>query len=489
MSKRWSAALGGFLMYLAAGFTAAAEPPQTWAPEAVRAEFDTLYEELRASHYDLYARRPKADYDALHRAMRREFDRPLTRTQIAQRFQAFVAYGRVAHARIDAGTDAYVAFREAGGKAFPLGIRVVKGVVRVAQNESGVADVAIGDEIVSLDGRPMDDWIKRAGRHISADTDYLLRTLLESRFAAGLWMERGTLERLALKVRKADGKVLAVSVPARSREEQKQAVAAAKSATSLELSWDAREARMTPQGVAYLRPGPFYNNEPDAKDMWDATAFVKFIDESFEGFIAANAKSVVIDLRDNPGGDNSFSDPMLAWFATKPWRFCADFRVKVSRGAVDTNAKRVPLEKDPHGAAHRFAEEYAKRKPGEVFSLEMPLVQPRQGRRFEGKVYVLINRHSNSNTANVAAIVQDYGFGTVLGEETADLATTYGAMEQFDLPRTGLTVGFPKALIVRPSGKLDTRGVVPDVALETPLPEPADDPVLHKALAIAAVHQ
>jgi C-terminal processing protease CtpA/Prc len=471
-------------MFLA-GASAAAEPPATFPADAVRAEFDTLYEELRASHYDLYARRPKADYDALHRTMRARFDRPLTRPEIAQRFQTFMAYGRVAHSRIDAGTEAYVAFREAGGKAFPLAVRVVNGAVRVKENPGNVPQVAVGDEIVSLDGRPMREWLERAGRHVSADTDYLLHAQLESLFPAGLWMERGAAERFTLVLRKADGKQQTVQVPARSRDELKTAAASANS-SSLELSWDTREARMTPGDVAYLRPGPFYNNAPDAADLWDATAFVAFIDQAFESFIAANAKSIVIDLRDNPGGDNSFSDPMIAWFATKPWRFCGDFRVKVSQGAIDTNAKRVPQEKDPGGPAHRYAEEYARRKLGEVFSFEMPLANPREGRRFSGKVYLLINRHSNSNTANVAAIVQDYGFGKVLGEETADLATTYGAMEQFDLPRTGITVGFPKALIVRPSGKRDARGVIPDVAIETPLPEPADDPVLKKALAVAA---
>jgi C-terminal processing protease CtpA/Prc len=114
------------------------------------------------------------------------------------------------------------------------------------------------------------------------------------------------------------------------------------------------------------------------------------------------------------------------------------------------------------------------------------MAAPRPGKRYSGRVFLLINRHSYSNTVTVAALAQDYGFARILGEETADLATTYGAMESFELPRTGITVGFPKALIVRPSGDLAPRGVVPDVAIATPVVESADDPVLQRALEIVA---
>lgn len=478
------AALCGFLI---AGAVAAADAPQTWPADAVRADFDALYEGLKVSHYDLYARRDKAAYDALFTRMRKGFDAPLDRGQIEARFQTFVAYGRVAHARIEPTADAYAAYRDAGGKAFPLGIRVVGGAVRVAVNGSGDASIAVGDEIVSLDGRPLREVIARLGAHVSADNDYMLGTLLEGQFGAALWRERGAEEHWKLVLHGADGKTRTVRVPARSRDEFKAAIG--KAPKQLDLSWTAREARVLDGGIAYLRPGPFYNAVEGATDMWDASAFKTFIDQSFERFLEADAKTLVIDLRDNPGGDNSFSDLMIAWFADRPWRFASSFRVKVSQGAIDTNAKRVPLEQDPNGTAHRYAAEYAKRKLGEVFAFELPEAKPREGRRFSGKVYLLINRHSYSNTANVAALAQDLKFATIVGEETSDLATTYGAMEQFVLPKTGIVVGFPKAYIVRMSGDTTPRGVVPDIAIETPLPEGEGDVVLKKAVALAAVGQ
>ena len=68
---------------------------------------------------------------------------------------------------------------------------------------------------------------------------------------------------------------------------------------------------------------------------------------------------------------------------------------------------------------------------------------------------MLIDRHSYSNATSVAALVQDYDFGTVLGEETADVASNYASVLYFDLPKTGITVTFPKSHFVRPNGRDD----------------------------------
>jgi hypothetical protein len=35
------------------------------------------------------------------------------------------------------------------------------------------------------------------------------------------------------------------------------------------------------------------------------------------------ARRLIIDLRGNPGGDNLFSDVMVSWFATRPFRFAS----------------------------------------------------------------------------------------------------------------------------------------------------------------------
>ncbi len=483
MHLRLIALLTGLLLGLSFPLRAAAPDPADpeFGAREVRADFKALYSGLRAAHFDLYARRPRKDYDARYEQMREAIDRPMRLTEIQMAFQRFVAYGRVAHARIDEAGTAYERFRIGGGKALPLQIRVLEGRSHIVRNLSGDDEIAIGDELRVVDGRPMSILLGELGEHIAADNTYMRNTLMEMRFPALLWQVHGARDHFKLSLRSADGKQKTVSVPARSRDEVEKI--ARQQPAGLELDWNGREARVLDGGVAYLRPGPFYNNDEGATDPWDNSAFVRFIDTAFASFNAAGAKSLLIDLRDNPGGDNSFSDVMLAWFADRPFRFCSDFRIKVSAATTASNARRLPQA--PAGSmSHLLAAAYAKHENGETISFPLPWAEPRKGARYSGKVFMLINRHSYSNTTNVAALAQDLGFARIIGEETSDLATTYGAMEQFELPRTGITVGFPKAHIIRNSGDLQARGVVPDVAIATPIVQSADDPVLQQALSL-----
>lgn len=457
-------------------------PSESLAPAAIKADFAELYATLQASHFDLYARRSKPDYDAMFKQMDAAIDRPMTRAEIAQHFQRFVAFGMIAHARIDEAGAAFRSARAADAPMFPLEVRVTDGRVFVARNASGLDAIAAGDEILSLNGEPVGRWLERASSQISADTPYMLGAMLEWDFARVVWTTLGPAPGFELKVTHAGGKPFDVKVPARSHSEM--TAAAAKLPPSLDLSWEKREARMLGEGVAYLRPGPTYNVEGGEALMYDNRSFGRFIDGAFESFIAAGARDLIIDLRNNPGGDNSFSDLMVAWFADKPFRFSSRFQIKVSDATVASNQKRLLTPgNDPTGISAVMAKAFEGVAPGTVIDFPVPVAQPR-AKRFGGRVYALINRHSYSNTVAIAATIQDDRFGVILGEETSDLATTFGAMERFTLPRTGVVVGYPKALIVRPNGDRAARGVTPDVAIVTPIVEAVNDPVLARALEI-----
>jgi len=468
--------------------TAAGEPSEPAEPALIpladlRADFDALYAQLQASHYDVYVRRDKADYDALFERMKADLTEPLPAHEVRQRFQRFVAHGRIAHARIDLPMERWNAFREAGGKALPLFVRVDDGRVHVADDYSGLDQLAIGDELLSVDGVPALAWLEPMRELVSADNDYMAYAQMEHMLPALAWLDHGEVDGHAIELVKPDGRRLALRLPARSRAEFEAAKAARTVPAGPDMS--TREARMLDGGIAYLRPGPFYDNRPDAANMWDRAAFRAFIDEAFTGFLAAGAGDLLIDLRDNPGGDNSFSDLLVAWFADRPFRFAEQFDIRVSAAAVASNQARLEAQpSDAGGTSAELAALYAGKQPGSRVGYPIPLVQPRDGERFRGRVHALINRHSYSNTVLVAAILQDYGFGRVLGEETSDLASTYGAMEHFQLPRTGITVGFPKARILRPSGDDQARGVIPDVAIETPLAGDVHGEVLERALAL-----
>jgi Peptidase family S41 len=469
-----------------AALTGTAGAERLYAPREIKEDFAAMYQGLRSAHIDLYAFTPKAELDAAYAGELAAFDAPLDEFQVKDRFEQFLSHVHMGHTRIDFPYEFWAKFKKDGGKVFPLTIRVVEGRVYVAQNASGLARIAPGDEIVALNGQPAADWLARTERHVSAETPYMAHSLMEYDFAIYLWVELGPVEGFDLDIRRDGGALARLRLPARTAAEMKSFAASGPAALNLEEPL--RESRMLDGGVGYLRPGPFYNAQAKTgAEAWDNAAFIAVLDDAFRKFDAAHAKSVIVDLRGNPGGDNLFSDPMIAWFATRPFRFFSQFKVKVSPQSTAANRARIAHDAAAAGpVSQQYARLYARAKNGALVDFAMPFAQPRKGGRFAGKVFVLIDRQSYSNSVAVAATVQDYRFATVIGEQTSDMATTYGALEQFTLPNTHIAVGYPKARIVRPNGDPAARGVVPDIAIAVPVVQTPADEVLRQAAAIAS---
>ncbi len=460
----------------------AAENDNLYSPDQLKSDFKALYEDLQAAHFNLYVNTPKPAYDKAYAAALKKLDEPMSLAEATLFFQRFVAKSRIAHARIDLPHQDYAAFREAGGKAFPLYIKVEEGKARITENYSGSGQLSPGDQLVSINGVPMSDLLAEFRDYLSADTPLMFNGFMEFRLPFLLWLKWGEMESFDIRLIDAGDQEKQLTLAAQTAEQVARNAKA--QPETLSLDWQ-RHARVLPGDYAYLRPGPFFNTAEGADNVWDTQAFFEFIDGAFEKFLDADSKALLVDLRNNPGGDSSFSDRMVSWIADQPFRFTSGFFIKVSEQATAANQARLDARSgDEAGISAEYAEAYAGHEIGEVFEFEMPLVQPRQGRKFTRPVFALVNRHSYSNTVTVAALLQDYELATILGEETSDLATTYGAMEHFTLPETGIKVGFPKAFILRPNGDKTVRGVVPDIHIQTPLIEAASDPVLQKAIAI-----
>src|SRR5205085_4401749 len=307
------------LQALAAAFlalppgAAAAEPsppavvPQLLPAAAIRADFIALYRRLRDAHFDLYARNPRAAYDRLYARELAAIRGPETPLAVARRFQRFVAFGRVAHARIDFAYRAWADYLGRGGRAFPLILRVVDGRARLVADNSGQGRLVVGDEMVTLDGRPMRQWLALARRNLSADNEYITDALMELDLLMLLWLEAGPRTQFRLTVRREGHPPLRFILPARTRAELASATRAAP--PRLDLAPRDRSWRLLSPVLAYLRPGAFYNAEAPERP-YDNSGFRRFIDDAFGELLLSGATTLLIDLRDNPGGDSSFSDLM-----------------------------------------------------------------------------------------------------------------------------------------------------------------------------------
>lgn len=429
---------------------------QTFEPEALQADFEQLYIGLLDAQYDPFHQVAPSELASAYRQYLSQLDRPMTLRQASALFQQFTALTKTAHTRVEFPIELYRAHLADGGKTLPIYLNISEEAVLV--DEYYGAEPLSQTQIISVDGRPVHEWLEPYRELISADNDRLLNVMLGMQMPGMIWWHEGEQPSYTFEVLNANGDLVELVVSTTTFD--RQVLFYDDDSDEPLRSFDVLNER-----YGYLKPGPFYNAE--GENPWDAGNFKEWIDQAFESFNALATEVVVVDLRNNPGGTNSFSDHMIAWFADESFKFASDFKVKVSEQAASANRDRLELSTDETDVSYRYQVFFDEHENGEVFSFPLDSAEPLNDRHYDGEVVVLVDRFSFSNAVSVAAIVQDYGFGVVVGEETADLATTYGAMEHFTLTNTGLVVGFPKALIIRPNGDENPAGVVPDVVFDT----------------------
>jgi hypothetical protein len=444
-----------------------------YSPQEVKEDLSYLYTTLQGAHYNLYVNKSKASYDSAYDRLYGSITDSMTKLEVTRLFQSFIALGEIAHCNTGFPAAAYFdSIVQHTHYMFPLNLSMVKGRIVVLDNFSADPSIKPGDEIAF-------DQFEQTLAMVSGESGAMRGTVADLyAFPRIYWWRFGAKRSFTVKVNgsrtvKLQG-ILAMDLEKKMENVQP-------------IFNTARNFRMMGE-VAYLHPGIFLNNNSGMNtsehSTFDNNEFIHFIDSAFLQIHAAHAQKLLIDLRGNPGGDNSFSDPMIAYFADRPFWFCHDFFVRTSavtkefwKDVTDTSLLVLRSQILEHAN-------------GDTFSVKFNTYAPRtDSLHFNGEVYALVDKYSYSNTVSVAAIIQDYHLGKILGEPTADVATTYGATHEIKLPHTGLDVSYPKALIVRPNGDKQLKGVTPDVILADNPFTPQDEMLEAAIRYIANVRQ
>ena len=289
------------------------------------------------------------------------------------------------------------------GEFYGIGVVITdrEGIPTVVSVMSGTpaekSGLKVEDQILAVDGDRREEW----------DLDQIVGLI---RGPAGTTVELG--------IRRGDQELFMVTV------------------TRAKIETPNTESEMLEDSVGYVR---LYNfNEKSADSVRDAV----------EQLESDGARSIVLDLRDNPGGLLSSSVDVVSLF--------------VKDGVVVTVKDR-----DDHEETHRAT--------GKVVT-DLPLV-------------VLINENSASASEIVAGALQDYGRAELVGMKSYGK----GSVQQIDALSFGGAVKLTIARYFTPKGRtIDKIGLEPDVTVEMELADQADkatDVQLKKAVEISLGQQ
>jgi hypothetical protein len=440
-----------------------AQTEKRFSMEEIRSDLKYLHDTLDVVHYDLYAFTKKAIFDSAYNEIENSIHDSLTSLQAYRLFQPYLALAKMSECVIFPPFGEYWGnYLSKGGTVFPLNLGFSKGKVFVKDNFSNETRISKGDEVISFNGTPIKEFMEKVYRFMSGWNEYYKSSFLENtNFTRFHWFIYGKCETFHLKIRKQDGREETFQLPAISGRDYE-----GKLSREYPPRNPPREFRFINNDIAYLYPGEFVNNPGKWDSLsqatrWDNTEFRHFIDSSFSAFRKMKAKNLIIDLRNNLGGSNTFSDHMISYLASKPFGFSSRLKVRTSRVTKDfwMNISIPSVEE--------LKQAILSHENGSRFEVSLPDNQPQSDSiRFTGSVYVLINRFSFSNTTSVASIIKDYQLGRLIGEETPDFVSAYGATQQFTLPNTHIAVSFPKGLFIRPSGDPTPQSVKPDYKVD-----------------------
>jgi len=469
-----------------AALGAAAFARPAWSASDWAGDIAILRKAYMAIHPGLYRYATPADvaarFDALEAAFAKGLDLQSAFLTLS-RFLATVKCGHT-YANFFNQSDKVAAALFGGRNKVPFEFRWLGMRMIVTENRSRDARLVPGTEVLAIDGRPVAAILNELMAFARADggNDAKRRALLEVRggddyetfdvFFGLLYPASAFRLTVRLPGQSAE---FVLEIPALDLAERRstQRKPAAKDAAKWTLSFPAeRTALLTmPDWVMY-------------NTKWDWRGF---LDATFAEMKDRRATGLVVDLRENEGG-NDCGDEIIARLIDRDLPLEAyERRVRYRRTPGDLDAYL-----DTWDPSFKTLGEKAEDVGGGFYRLPVNpetqnLIRPK-GPRFTGKVVVLIGAQNSSATFQFASTTKANRLARLVGEATGgnQRGINGGGFFFLRLPASGLEADLP-LIGTFPRGAKPDAGLEPDVAIAPAIADIAArrDATLAAALRLA----
>ncbi len=209
----------------------------------------------------------------------------------------------------------------------------------------------------------------------------------------------------------------------------------------------------------------------------------RFLDDAIPALRQRAAAGLVIDIRQNGGGDSSLGDAFLARVNDRPYRMAS--RVVWRKSPESDELFRMmtkPMWRWLSFALPLFLPDYSALKYGEDITYDIGVANyPRVEPGFDGPTCLLIGERTYSSAMMFADGVRTYDLMLTIGQPTGGVPNALGDIGPFQLPNSRIVVSFSQKMFVRASGdESDLGPVLPHIEVA---PVADRDAALERAVA------
>ena len=437
-------------MLLAVAMTSAAAAPLT--AQQLRADFQLARRALEESHGGIYRYTSKATLDRVFDDAAAKLDRPMDAADFHRILESAVAAVRCGHTAVILPPALQSAMEQA--LLLPLDVKLIGARVYILRDFDDAPGLA-GHEIVAVNGVAARTIVERAIN--ASHGDGFIATGREQRvarrFKEELFLQFGMQGRFTLALGGATPHTVTITG---------QTLAALRLASASRYPQDQRrkgfaELSLLDDGkIARLQIFNFSDEDEDD----DGAVILK---KAFAKLSASGAHTLLLDLRDNGGGEDALGKRVFSHLVDAPFPYYEALTVKRSGAAGVDSVNRHPN-----------------------LGIQMPAMPT-----FKGRVIALINGRSFSTTAELITQLHDKQRATFVGEESGGAyhGNSSGSSMTVVLPNSAAKVVIPLVTYtLAVSGKhANGRGVVPEVQVAPTIGDylSGRDVVLEKALQMA----
>jgi hypothetical protein len=420
-------------------------------PEKLKEDLDFLFKTIEQTHPNMYAYIGKAEFSKLKNSLYARADVAMNRKQFYWVLAPVIAALKSGHTQVLPLVDELMTSIGAGGKVYALTLDCTH-EPPVLIDYAGAGALPIGGTVLSINHEDADKMIARYAGCMASEGNSSNRPVLAKMLPVFLWLDYGTDKPLALTIRAIDGSEGDYTIEAVTMKESRESLASKKNQGDYSYRY------LSDHGAAVI----------EWKSFGDRQKFQGFLSSTFKDIQDKKASCVIIDLRENPGGNSELGQDMMDYLYDKPYRQFTriDFKISPLLRQQEPHYMEVAkaILKDHEPSDGEVVSVLTDSSPEEVRPSENPL-------RYKGQVYVLIGPKTGSSAVMFASMAKYYSIATLVGEETGDTTALYGETLQFILPNSRLQIAVACKYVLSCGSKGDMRGVIPDHEIKQP---PAD---------------